>query len=102
MKSCERATSDFFSAMSSSKGNWYSLFDLDDTSFYLSHIFGVSIEELLYVSETIGFFKKAKKRDRRGEEYEEQQHLMEAELKLLTEERSQMRLEDEKEKCELR
>ena len=33
MESCERATSDFFSAMLSSKEYWYSLFDLDDTSF---------------------------------------------------------------------
>ena len=42
------------------------------------------------------------KRDLRGEEYKEQQHLMEAELELLTEERSQMILEDEKAKGELR
>ena len=41
------------------------------------------------------------KRDLRGEEDEEQQHLMEAELELLAEERSQMRLEDEKSKGEL-
>ena len=78
MESCKRATSDFFSAMSSSKGYWYSLFDLDDTSFSLSHMFGVSIEELLDVFETIGFVKKVEKRDLRGEEDEEQQHLMEA------------------------
>ena len=78
MESCERPASDFFSAMSSSKGYWYSLFDLDDTSFYLSHMFGVSIEELLDVFETIGFVKKVEKRDLRGEEDEEQQHLMEA------------------------
>ena len=58
MESCERATSDFFSAMSSPKGYWYSLFDLDDTSFSLSQIFGVSIEELFDVFQTIGFRKK--------------------------------------------
>ena len=78
MESCERPTSDFFSAISSSKGYWYSLFDLYDNSFSLSHMFGVSIEELLDVFETIGFVKKAEKRDLRGEEDEEQQHLMEA------------------------
>ena len=38
----------------------------------------------------------------RGEEDEEQQHFMEAELELLAEERSQMILEDEKSKVELR
>ena len=42
------------------------------------------------------------KRDLRGEEDEEQQHLMEAELELLTEERSQLILEDEKAKGKLR
>ena len=42
------------------------------------------------------------KRDLRGEEDEEKQHLMEAELELLAEERSQMILEDEKAKGELR
>ena len=52
--------------------------------------------------ETIGFVKKVEKRDLRGEEDEEQQHFMEAELELLAEERSQMRLEDEKEKGDLR
>ena len=62
MDSCERATSDFFSAMSSSKGYWYSLFDLDDTSFSLSQLFGVSIDELLDVFEIIGFVKKAEKK----------------------------------------
>ena len=61
MESFERATSDFFSDMLSSKGYWYSLFDFDDTSFSLSHLFGVSIEELLDVFETIGFFKVEKK-----------------------------------------
>ena len=55
MESCERYTSDFFSAMLSSKGYWYSWFDLDDTSFSLSHMFGVSIDELLDVFEIIGF-----------------------------------------------
>ena len=58
MESCERATSDFFSAMSSSKGYWYYLFDLDDTSLSLSQLFGVSIEELFDVFQTIGFMKK--------------------------------------------
>ena len=58
MESCERATSDFFSAMSSSKGYWYSLFYFDDTSSSLSHLFGVSIHELLDVFEIIGFVKK--------------------------------------------
>ena len=42
------------------------------------------------------------KRDLRGEEDEEQQHFMEAELELLAEERSQLILEDKKEKGELR
>ena len=62
MESCERATSDFFYDMLSSKGYWYSLFDFDDTSFSLSHLFGVSIEELLDVFETIGFFFKLEKK----------------------------------------
>ena len=88
--------------MVSSKGYWYSLFDLDDNSFYLSQLFVVSIEELLDVFETIGFVKKSNKRDLRGEDDEEKQHLMEAELELLAEERSHMNLEDEKEKGELR
>ena len=59
MESCERAMSDFFPAMLSSKGYWYSLFDLDDTSFSLSQLFGVSIDELLYVFEIIGFVKRS-------------------------------------------
>ena len=42
------------------------------------------------------------KRDIRGEEDREQQHLIEAELELLAEERSQRILEDEKEKGDLR
>ena len=62
MESCERATSDFFSDMSSSKGYWYSLFDLDDTFFSLSQLFGVSIDELLDVFEVTGFVKKAEKK----------------------------------------
>ena len=62
MESCKRATSDFFSDMLSSKGYWYSLFDLDDTSFSLSQLFGVSIDELLDVFEIIGFVKKAEKK----------------------------------------
>ena len=98
MKYCERATSDFFSTILSSKGYWYSLFDLDDTSFSLSHIFGVLIEELLDVFETIGFVKFFEKRDLRGEEDEEQQHLMESELELLTEERNHLNFENEKAK----
>ena len=61
MESCKRDTSDFFSDMSSSKGYWYSLFDLDDTSFSLSHMFGVSIEELLDVFEAIGFVKRSRR-----------------------------------------
>ena len=62
MESCERATSDFFSSMSLSKGYWYSLFDLDDTYFSLSQLFGVSIDELLDVIEIIGFIKKVEKK----------------------------------------
>ena len=62
MESCERATSDFFSAMSSSKGCWYSLFDLDDTYFSFSQLFGVSTDELLDVFEIIGFVKKVEKK----------------------------------------
>ena len=58
MESCERAASYFFSAMSSSKVYWYYLFDLDDTSFSLSHLFGISIDELLDVFEIIVFVKK--------------------------------------------
>ena len=49
--------SDLFSATSSSEGYWYSLLYLDDNSFSLSQLFGVSIEELLDVFETIGFVK---------------------------------------------
>ena len=62
MESCERATSDLFSAMSLSKGYWCSLFDLDDNSFSLSHLFGVSIDELLNVFEIIGFVKNVEKK----------------------------------------
>ena len=54
--------SDFFSDMSSSKGYWYSLFYFDYTSFSLSHLFGVSIDELLDVFEIIGFVKKVEKK----------------------------------------
>ena len=54
--------SDFFSDIFSLKGYWYSLFDFDDTSFSLSQLFGVSIEELVYVFETIGFVKKVEKK----------------------------------------
>ena len=46
----------------SSKGYWDSLFDLDDTSFSLSHLFGVSIDELLDVFEIIEFVKKFEKK----------------------------------------
>ena len=62
MESCERATSDFFSAMWSLKGCWYYLFDLNDTSLSLSHMFRVSIDELLDVFETLGFVKKVEKK----------------------------------------
>ena len=62
MESCETATSDFFYAMSSLKGYWYSFFDLDDTSFSLSHFFGVSTDKLLDVFEIIGFVKKFNKK----------------------------------------
>ena len=48
--------------MSSSKGYWYYLFDLDDTSFSLSQLFVVSIDELLDVFEMIGFVKKSEKK----------------------------------------
>ena len=43
-------------------------------------------------------YERQLKRDLRGEEEEEHQHLMEAELELLAEERSQLILEDEKAK----
>ena len=62
MESCERATIDFFSNMSLSKGYWYLLFDLDDTYFYFSQLFGVSIYELLDVFEIIVFVKKDEKK----------------------------------------
>ena len=58
MGSCERDTSDLFSDMSSLKGDWYYFFDLDDTSFSLSQLFGVSIDELLDVFEIIRFVKR--------------------------------------------
>ena len=45
-----------------SKGYWYSLFYLDDISFYLSQLFGVSIDELLDVFEIIGFVKNVEKK----------------------------------------
>ena len=48
--------------MSLSKGCWYSLFDLDDTSFSLSQLFGVPIDELLDVFEIIEFFKGREER----------------------------------------
>ena len=48
--------------MSSLKGCWYSLFDLDGTSFSLSQLFGVSIDELLDVFEIIAFVLKVKKK----------------------------------------
>ena len=62
MESCEGATSNFFSAMSLSKDYWFSLFDLDYTSFSLSQLVGVSIDELLDVFEIIGFVKKVEKK----------------------------------------
>ena len=66
MESCERATSDFHSDISSSKGYWYSLFGLDDTYLSLSHIFSVSIDKLLNVFEIIGFVKKV---DKKGSQF---------------------------------
>ena len=48
--------------MSSSKGYWYSFFDLDNTYFYLSRMFVVSIDELLDVFEIIGFVKNVDKK----------------------------------------
>ena len=66
MESCERDTSDLLSAMSSLKGYWNYWFDLDDTYFSLSQLFGVSIEELLDVFETIGFVKKV---DKKGSQF---------------------------------
>ena len=51
---------------------------------------------------TKGQCERLLKRDLRGEEDEEQQHLMEVELELLAEERSQMILEDKKAKGNLR
>ena len=62
MEPCKRAMRDFLSVMFLSKGYWYSLFYLDDTSFYLSQLFGVSIDELLDVFEIIGFVKNVKKK----------------------------------------
>ena len=47
---------------------------------------------------TNGQYERQLNRDIRGEEDEEQQNLMEAELELLAEERSQLILEDEKSK----
>ena len=44
--------------MSSSKGYWYPLFDFNDTTFSLSQMFVVSIDELLDVFEILGFIKK--------------------------------------------
>ena len=51
---------------------------------------------------TNGKYKRQLRRDIRGEEDEEKQHLMETELELLAEERSQIILEDEKAKGKLR
>ena len=62
MESCERATSDFFSAMSSSKGYWYSLLYFYDTTFSLSQLFVIYIDEQLDVFEIIGFVKKFEKK----------------------------------------
>ena len=45
---------------------------------------------------TNGKYKRQSKRDIRGEEGKEQKHLMEADLELLTEERSQLISENEK------
>ena len=44
------------------KGYWYYLFDLDDTSFSLSQLFVVSIDEMLDVFGMIGFVKKVDKK----------------------------------------
>ena len=38
------------------------MFDLDDTSFSLSQLFGVPIDELLDLFEIIGFVKKVEKK----------------------------------------
>ena len=62
MESCDRATSDFFSTMLSSKGYGHCLFDLDDSSLSLSRLFGLSIEEPLDAFENIGFFLKVPKK----------------------------------------
>ena len=51
---------------------------------------------------TNGQYERQLKRYLRGEEDKEKQHLMEAESELLAEERSQLILEDEKAKGELR
>ena len=51
---------------------------------------------------TNGQYERQLKRGLRGAEDEEQQHLMEAELEILAEERSQLILEDEKSEGELR
>ena len=48
--------------MFSLKVYWYSLFDLDDTSFSLSQLFSVSIDELVDVFEIIGSVKRVKKK----------------------------------------
>ena len=53
MESCDRAASYFFSDMSSSKVYWFSLLDFYDTSFLLSQLFGIFIDELLDVFEII-------------------------------------------------
>ena len=52
--------------------------------------------------DTNGQYERQLKRGLMGEEDEEKQHLMKAELELLAEERSQLILEDEKLKGELR
>ena len=54
------------------------------------------------IQDTNGQYKRQLKRDLRGDEDKEQQHLMEEELELLAEERSQLILEDKKAKGELR
>ena len=48
--------------MSSLKGYWHSLFDLDDTSFSWSQLCCGSIDELLGVIEIIGFVEKVEKK----------------------------------------
>ena len=54
------------------------------------------------IQATNGQYERQLKRDLRGEEDEEQQHVLEAELELLVEELSQLILEDKKSKGDIR